>query len=234
MLWSGAVKAPLALESAVRDLRPTLVIIDSLRSYNPCFDENPKEAAILLRNFRSITRQFGTTILGVHHIRKPGEGGGMPLENGSVLDWLLQACGPRALINQTDVRLGIDAKPGPSRAVAELNSKSESLQEIGIVVKGFARLRGEFGPYYLGRHLDGEGEPLGYRQVGGPELLFNADQEQCFARLKESSSFKDVHLTYGRGPQATSDFLKKCTAIRILRKIGSGRNIRYVKGKAAE
>ena len=117
--------------------------------YDPSIDEKPREAAIILKNFRSLTRQFGTTILGVHHIRKPSDGGGMPLENGSVLDWLLQACGPRALINQTDVRLGLDAKPGLSRVVAQLNSRSQKLEEIGLVVKVFARLKGEFGPWYL-------------------------------------------------------------------------------------
>ena len=78
------------------------------------------------------------------------------------------------------------------------------------------------------------GEPLGYRQLAGPELLFNSDQEECFGRLKESSTFKDVQITYERGPQATSDFLKKCVAAGIVRKVGTGRNIRYIKGKAAE
>ena len=151
-----------------------------------------------------------------------------------VLDWLLQACGPRALINQTDVRLGMDAKPGPKRVEAQINSRSKTLDEIGIVVKTFTRLRGEAGPRYLARRLDEEGEPLGYRLLAGPELLFNSDQEQFFRRLKESSTFKDVQLTYGRGPQATSDFLKKCVVAGIVRKVGKGRNLRYFKGKAAE
>ena len=70
------------------------------------------------------------------------------LEGERVMAWLNIACGARALINQSDVRIAFDVSSGARRVAAE-RSKGEAGDDVGLVVKGFARLRGEFGPLFF-------------------------------------------------------------------------------------
>ena len=133
------------------------------------------------------------------------------------------------MVNQTDVRLGFDATAGFPRRMAA-KSGGQASGDVALVVKGFARLRGEFGPMYLARAFDEDGEPLGYRRMEGAELLFNSDQEAAFTKLPDLFRFKEAQHIYGKGAQPTSDFLKKCASLGILRKGGPG----YEKAEPAE
>ena len=126
------------------------------------------------------------------------------------------------LVNQTDVRLGFDTARGVLNVVSA-NKSGQSTEEVALVVKGFARLKGEFGPLYLTRAFDDEGEPLSYGLKIGVELLFNDEQQEAFAQLPEDFSFKEAKHFYGRGDQATRNFLQKCIRVGILRQVGRGR-----------
>ena len=191
--------------------RPALVIVDSLRAFRPDAEEKAAIAAQLLNTLRDIAKKYKTAFLLIHHIKKPGENGVPALEDSPAMTWLLQASGARALVNQSDVRIGFDyASAGKVR------------EEIGLMMKGFARLRGEFGPLYLARNFDEEGNPLGYRLMTGPELLFNEDQQATFATLPNRFAFKEAKAVYGRGDQATNDFLQKGIRVGIFRKPAKG------------
>jgi hypothetical protein len=89
-------------------------------------------------------------------------------------------------------------------------------------VKGFARLRGEFGPLYLARNFDEEGNPLGYRPMTGLELLYNLGQQSAFQRLPDRFAFKEAKAIYERADEATKGFLQKCIRVGILRKPAKG------------
>jgi hypothetical protein len=89
-------------------------------------------------------------------------------------------------------------------------------------VKGFARLRGEFGPLYLARNFDEEGNALGYRSMTGLELLYNPEQQLAFQRLPLKFAFKEAMAIYRRSDQPTTDFLQKCIRVGILRKPAKG------------
>lgn len=214
-----------ALKAIVAEYRPVLVVIDSLRSFRPDAEEKPTYAARLLNELRDIAKKFAAAFLLIHHIKKPSENGVPALEDVPVMTWLLQACGARALVNQSDVRIGFDSTPGMQRELTDLNrsgTSTSAFEEIGLVVKGFARLLGEFGPQYLARTFDEEGNPLGYRQMAGLELLFNAEQQAAFLRLPNHFTFKEAKAIYGRRDQATKDFLEKCIRVGILRKPAKG------------
>ena len=63
---------------------------------------------------------------------------------------------------------------------------------------------------------------MGYRRLTGPSLLFNPDQATGFAKVPDSFRFKDAQKVYGKGAQATTDFLNKCINIGILRRTARG------------
>jgi hypothetical protein len=206
--WESAGRTAAEL---IRDVKPTLVTIDSLAAYCPNIEEKNTVATQRIKDLRSIVRDVGCSILPVHHIRKPAQiPGQLPesLERGDFRKWFLQARGPRSLVNGTDVRIGVDAPSGASKAA--------------LVLRGFGRIRGEIPTMYIERVADIEGEPLGYRRMAGSHLLFNASQEEAFAGLGSSFRFKEAKHVYGKADQATTDFLKKCIAVGILRSPGRG------------
>jgi predicted ATP-dependent serine protease len=64
---------PLDLERVIAEVKPFLVIIDSLRAFAPkATTENPK-AAEWLNNLKQLAREYGVCYVIVHHLRKPGD-----------------------------------------------------------------------------------------------------------------------------------------------------------------
>jgi len=211
------------LEPAIAENRPSLVIMDSLRAFRPEAEQKNENAAKLMNELRQIARQYEAAFFIIHHIKKPNDKyPAGPLEDTPTMTWLLQACGGRALINQTDVRIAFDATTGMRGSPIKKGAAKERDDEIGLIVKGFARLRGEFGPLFLKREFDEDGGPLGYRALGGLELLFNAEQEAIFERLPGEFSFKQAKQAYGRQDQATTDWLQKLQRIGVLKHVKGG------------
>ena len=75
------------------------------------------------------------------------------------------------------------------------------------------------------------GEPLGYRKASGVQLLCNSEQEAAFGKFADRFPFKDAKREYGKRDQATKDFLDKCIAKGILKRVAKGV---YEKVKPAE
>lgn len=89
-----------------------------------------------------------------------------------------------------------------------------------MVICGFSRVRGNLPTTFLTRVLDDDDEPRGYDKLAAASLLFNPTQEEAYQKLPDAFRFKAVQQVYGRGAQATIDFLKKCIAVDIMRKDG--------------
>jgi hypothetical protein len=109
------------------------------------------------------------------------------------------ARGASALINGSDVRLGVDAP--------DLSAVSKD--EISLVLRGFGRVRGEIDPIYVARDSDENGDPVGYRHLVGAELLFDNHRQNALASLPQQFTFKDAKVAYGKQDQATSNFLRR-------------------------
>jgi len=202
----------------VKDVQPAWVIIDSLSAYSPEVEERPSNVTHVYQEFRRIIREMHCAVTAVHHIRKPSS---KPDERPASLQedphrWFLQARGSRQLINGADVRIGIDQS-----AMANVHTEFDGkAAEVAFVVGGFGRVRGKLAPLFVGRVLGEDGEALGYRTLTGASLLFNAEQEIAYRKLPSTFSFTEAQRTYGRGPQATTDFLRKCMSVGILSKMG--------------
>jgi hypothetical protein len=202
------------LEEAIRSHGPILVIVDTLRALNPRAEASNDEMAAFLKRCKIIARHHHCAILLIHHIKKPGEFGvASSLDITPVLEWLLQASGARALINQTNARIAFDIP----RA---FGMKEHS----ALVVKTFVKMRGESGPYYLERVYD-QGEPIGYRRVVGSKLLGCPEQEAAFRKLPpppKQFTFKEAKQAYGKTDNPTRQWLKKCEAAGIVRQCVRG------------
>ncbi|MFZ3214199.1 MAG: AAA family ATPase [Terriglobales bacterium] len=203
---------PTQLACMIREAQPVWTIVDSLGAYAPEIEEKSSNVTRVHLEFRKIIRECGTSITEVHHIRKPSsklDEAPPPLEEDPHR-WFLQARGSRALVNGSDMRIGMDR---PSRASGN--------SEVALVIGGFGRVRGNIPTTFVARVLDEDDEPLGYDKLAGVRLLFNSEQEEAYRKLLPESRFKDAQKVYGRGAQATTDFLKKCIGVGIMRKDGS-------------
>jgi KaiC/GvpD/RAD55 family RecA-like ATPase len=199
----------------LRDVRPSLAIVDSLGSYAPEAEEKNSSTTKMLQEFRLLMRECGTDTLLVHHRRKQsrnGEQSAGPLESANLRQWFQDARGASTLVNGSDIRLGVN----------EPDISAVSKDEVALVVRGFGRVRGEIGPLFLARDADENGNACGYRHLVGPELLFDEHRQKVLAELPQQFTFKRGKTAYGRGDQATMNFLQRCIALRLVHKLSRG------------
>jgi KaiC/GvpD/RAD55 family RecA-like ATPase len=202
------------VEKAMRMLAPDLVILDSLRTFSPQMESDPKTAVLQIKRLRTIAARDGSAFLLIHHIRKHLMKSQAGLEGGQALEWLRRAAGVRALVNQTDTRLAFARREKPA-------SREEGA--VQFVLSGHFRTRGDVGPYILNRVWDDEGEPMCYeRFLPSPDLIANPLHELAFSRLSDRFSFKDAELALCRAPEAVNWFIQKLIRLGLAEKTGRG------------
>jgi hypothetical protein len=199
---------PADLPRKIEELKPGLVIIDTLRSFRPDISESNDLAGAWLKSIRQLARKHHCVILFIHHLRKPDKTSGVPdLVECNVTTWLLETEGARALVNQTDVRI----------AVAEGDFNPAAMK-----LKWSRRVYGDSPPYLLERMFDGEDEPAGYRKLAGAGWL-SLDRRLAFERLPNEFGTKEAKAALQRSADPTNKFLKECIHLGILEKLTKGR-----------
>lgn len=202
----------LDLAAVCREFKPTWIIIDPISGMYPAIERDNPTAAAAFQTFRKLMAEHRCSITITHHLRKPSENPKAkrePLETAQWNTWFHQARGPSVLINGSDVRLGVD-RP------------SSSVSEDHLIVKGFERINGDIPIVRVCRARNENGEAVGYRLLGGTDQLSNPAHRAAFHTLPGAFSFGQAKAVYGKGDQATMDFLKKCISAGILRKDRKG------------
>jgi hypothetical protein len=224
LLWPfhlapSPVAPELELEKAIRWLTPELLILDSLRAYCAKMEGDSRSAAQQINSLRQHASRYGAAVLLVHHVRKGHHRRRAHLETTPALEWLLEAAGSRALVNQSDVRLAV-ALPRTARD-----------EQAGLVLRGHYRTRGEIGPFLLRRRRDAAGNPVGYDREALPRpLLDDPDQEAAYHRLPQVFGFAGACQSYGRSRGTTHRFLVHLMDCGLLRREEAGRYRKVEKG----
>jgi hypothetical protein len=201
------VTEPRDLAYLIAEVSPLLVVIDSVRSFRPEVTEKNANAGGWLKEIRALSRNYGCAILLVHHLRKPDRQAGVPdLESSGVVTWLQELEGPRAFVNQTDVRIGV-ARAHEDRAALE--------------VKWSRRVHGDSPLLRLERVFDDDGEPAGYRQLTGAELL-SQERREALEKLPPEFRFKQAKAALNRTDDPTNKFLRECIHLGLVTKIIKG------------
>jgi AAA domain-containing protein len=198
---------PRDLEPVIAVVRPRLIIIDSLRAFRPDVAKDNAAAGAWLQEIRKLARTYDCTFLIVHHMRKPNKEYVPPeLDSCNVATWLLEMEGARALVNQTDIRIGI----------AEAHIDPAALE-----FKWSRRVQGDSPLRLLERVRDEEGEPVGYRQLTGIAFL-NDDRRAAFEKLPIEFSTGQAKATLDRGDDPTNKFLLECKELGLIEKLRRG------------
>jgi AAA domain len=204
------VTEPGDLERLISVVKPGLVVIDSLRAFRPEVTEKNPVAGKWLKEIRSLARKYGCSFVVIHHLRRPDEQSIALTGEIRVANWLLEMEGPRALVNQTDVRI----------AVAEGDGNPSALK-----VKWSRRVYGDSPLVLLERVYDDNGEPAGYRHLTGADFL-SPKQQEALAKLPAPPtefSFKEAKQALGEGDNRTGEFLAKCKQLELIEKPGKNR-----------
>jgi len=197
--------------------RPKLLVVDSMRSHNPYF-EKTDNAGVEMKRLNELARKNGVSNLVIHHTRKPGENGAPSLDgkDTSLMLWLKETSGHSATINQSHTRIAVALPDGRT---------SEKKAEAALVLRWHWRLRGEFGPLYLERVCDEDGEALGYQRIADTDLLGNKEQEATLRQLPAEFTFKQAKDVYKRAGDPTRKFLMKCIQLGLVRQTDRGRYV---------
>lgn len=200
------------LKELLGEIRPDLVSIDSLRSFNHEVTAKNKDAAEWLNELRSLSRKFDCSFLIVHHLRKPNrEHPPAKIEDCNVTTWLEEMEGPRAFMNQTDVRIALAGRKGEHQMDMRWNQ----------------RVHGD-SPVVPVERVETEDEsPLGYRRLSGVRFLTREKQE-LFNALPVEFCTRDVKAArkvhgFGAGNDPTNGFLSECKGHGLVEKLGHGR-----------
>jgi hypothetical protein len=211
LLWTpDHAEGAFDIDRICSDVKPALVIVDSLRAYDPAF-EKTDHAGQGMKSLRSVgTYKNSVAIVAIHHTKKPGPDGVPPLdsEDTRLMYWLNQASGHRSLVNQSDTRIAADV--------------SKRVPDAAMVLRWHRRLRSEVGPVYLQRVYDESGEAIGYRRIVGPQLLGSADQQAAFAQLPQQFTFRQAVTIYDRTDDPTRKWLLKCQSAGLVKQTGRG------------
>jgi hypothetical protein len=179
--WLAIVRHPQksTLVREIEEFRPLLVIVDSLRGYDPGSETDNKSAAMTIANCQKVASDNDCAWAIIHHPRKQDksvkERPDLFNVDVDVVEWLEEAAGPRALINQTYTRIGF-AKP-----------KKQQNAELGL--RCSVKMRGELGPWLTAREYDDSGEPVGYKRLCGSDLLVEADRKLWMQLPNEPLTF---------------------------------------------
>lgn len=200
----------------VADFKPALVIVDSLRGFDPLAETKSDAAALMFEKLK----RFETAWLIIHHPRKDSTDSNdkkVPLDAAvRVVDWLQAASGTRALINQSSTRIAVDS-PGPA-------IPGELLMRWNL--KGL----GDKGPLYISREVDGQGDPAGYQKLTGADLMKNEHQALLRTLLGSRKAtppmhFRDVQSALvGTKPKQIARFLDAAIDVGVASVDGKARS----------
>lgn len=194
------------LSAEIAKHHPSLVIVDAVRGLDPAMEKDNTAAATQLRNLHKIAERHHCAFLLLHHIKKVDRKEEPPkITACPIMEWLEQASGARALINQTDARFGIEAADG----------------DTALVMRGHFKLEGEVGPYHIRRDYDEQGQAIGYGRITGLALLSQIERDR-YTKLPGSFTWKEAEslLFPGKkGGKALSQLLHRAISASILNKI---------------
>jgi hypothetical protein len=199
---------------------PKLVIIDCLRPFWPDAELKSEVAARVMRNLRQIATKAACAIIIVHHRRKEArlqKGIDPPNLESNHREWLNEAAGTRALINQSDCRLGIDIAKGAGTAYPEET----------YCIAGFSKHEGDILPTYFERVYDKNGRPRGYApSVPG----LTQEQARIFNALPSPYTFGDVFNEQKSRSRKTAGQLQKLyVQARLAEGRGMNKNRHFIK-----
>ena len=181
-----------AILERTRVVRPKLLIIDTLRAFDPSAEKGTEFGGALCKSLRELNAEIGCASLIVHHTRKPSHEYAVSLEE-SPLAWFNEAAGTNALTTQPDSRLGVEA-------VAR--------ERADLLLGGFVRGRGAMPVHRIVRRFGADNLPVGYELISGVDRLSDRHRK-AWEGLPGEFSYTDAkNAMGGSSDSSAADLLR--------------------------
>lgn len=199
-------------------VRPKLIVIDPWRVHFPKAETKSEETMAVLDFMRGCLRDYGTSWIVLHHLRKPDRTGQAPRLEDDPHEWLREVSGSIALANHCDARIGIDLS-----------------DEADLVIGGLLRGYGPLPPILLKRVFSEDGDPIGYEALSGKGRLDASDGKVFEALPQGGIKFGDVRRALGgNSDSAARAFIERCISLQILKPLGEAGTRRRTYEKVGE
>lgn len=183
------------------------IIIDPLRMFKPDAESKNSMAAEMIKGIRDLISVAGSTIMFIHHPRKPAADISIQRYklDSNPTEWMANACGAGALIQNADFRIGL-----------------EENEDGYIVCRRFLRNRGWSPAEYIDRtYDDATEEPIGYTLKLGVERL-TALERQWLMDLGKIFTTKELLFVSQKTRRTCNDLLKKWVSLLVIQKVDRG------------
>jgi hypothetical protein len=184
------------------------VIIDPLRMFKPDAESKNPVAAQMLLNIRRLIDKTNTTVLFIHHPRKPPADADVQRYHldSNPSEWMANACGAASLIQNCDFRIGL-----------------EQNEEGYLMLRHFMRNEGWSPVQYLDRAFDPKTDnPVGYvLKLGMDQLQHN--EKNWWADLPFDFTTKEFKMVTRKNDRICNDLLKRWVSLLVIQKTGHGR-----------
>lgn len=183
------------------------IIIDPLRMFKPEAESKNSLAAEMIKGMRDLISLVGSTIMFIHHPRKPPADVSIQRYKLDThpTEWMASACGAGALIQNADFRIGL-----------------EENEDGFLVCRRFLRNRGWSPSEYIERTYDEvTDEPIGYCLKLGVEQL-TALERQWYSELPNNFTTKELLFTCKKSRPSVAAILKRWVSLLILQKAERG------------
>jgi hypothetical protein len=198
---------------AVKQSHFDFIIIDPLRAYCPEAESKNEDAIKFIQDLRSLAKASGATILMIHHPRKPKSEEDYSLETDPH-NWLTQACGSAAIIQNVDYRMGLQ------------------VSKEGVIYRSYLRVEG-WGPvHHLVRAYDDNDEPLGYRLERGIDKL-DKTMRLRFEALPKNFTTKEAKDILKLSSKPANDKLNEFVLLGLIKKVDRGKWEKLVEAPVA-
>jgi archaellum biogenesis ATPase FlaH len=200
------------LKDLIHECKAKLVIIDPLRAFNPNAPGKNETAAELINKLRPIAKEEQCSILILHHPVKPKEDRPTFDLDKDPTQWMQQASGAAALVQNVDFRIAIESE-----------KKDGHPDKNRLKMKHFLRLIGWQDTMLLVREFrpDVPDEPLGYRSKSPLDELEPGERED-FLSLPNSFTPSNVKEVCGVTDSPANKRIDKWQNMNLIRKARRG------------
>ena len=192
------------------------IIIDPLRMFSPDAEGSNPDGARVIQDFRRIISDVKTTILLVHHTRKPTVDGRLVALDDDPHFWMSQASGAGTLVANVDFRIAFEQR-----------------QDGDVLTRHYVRGE-EWSPTeYLVHVLDQNDCPIAYKLEGGIDRLSEHDT-RVFDSLPDQFTTEEIRTALNRGSNPTNNRLKQWASLGLIEKVHRGVWRKTVEGQRGE
>ena len=202
----------------IRELRPKLVIIDTMSKAFPWIEEKNSDANELINALMDVVSPIDASVILTHHFKKNTGVTDKKWASMTVQEKMSFSRGASSVEKGVDLRLVVE-KPSNTQTIGHEEdwNRQADAPTTAFEISAYRRLVGDLWTIAVERVFR-EGEPIGHKQILGRKRLKNPKYQAIFEALPDPFRYKDVedqfHAAGSNSGSSVQEFIKACKAAK--------------------